>query len=179
MSKPEHADVLVIGAGASGAIQSLVLAQAGLSVVCLDQGGWTAPDQYPHYSEDFQYQRENRWNPEPVIRRGYGDYPIEGEQSRVLMWNGVGGGTNIFTALWPRLRPSDFRKGVEHGLAPDWPITYEDLAPFYEEADRLIGISGLTGDPGMPPREPYPLGPLPLRASGRIIRLRASGIITF
>ena len=169
MSKPEHADALVIGAGASGAIQSLVLAQAGLSVVCLDQGGWTEPGQHPHHSQDFQYQRENGWNPNPVIRKRSDDYPVEGEQSHALMWNGVGGGTNIFTALWPRLRPSDFRKGIEHGLAPDWPITYEDLAPFYDEADRLIGISGLSGDPGMPPREPYPLGPLPLRASGRII----------
>ena len=54
------------------------------------------------------------------------------------MWNGVGGSTNVFAALWPRFRPSDFRKGVEHGLAPDWPISYEDLAPFYDEADRLV-----------------------------------------
>ena len=39
-----------------------------------------------------------------------------------------------------------------HGLAPDWPITYADLAPYYDEADRLVGVSGLAGDPGMPPR---------------------------
>jgi 2-methyl-1,2-propanediol dehydrogenase len=169
MSKPDHADVLVIGAGASGAICSLVLAEAGLRVVCLDQGGWTEPTDHPHYSEDFQYQRENRWNPEATARRAPADYPVEGDQSHALMWNGVGGSTNVFAALWPRFRPSDFRKGVEHGLAPDWPITYEDLAPFYDEADRLIGVSGLTGDLGMPPRDPYPLGPLPMRASGRAI----------
>jgi choline dehydrogenase-like flavoprotein len=169
MSKPDHADVLVIGAGASGVINSLVLAQAGLRVVCLDQGGWTEPAQHPHYSRDFQYQRQNRWNPEPEVRRGPDDYPVEGGQSHALMWNGIGGSTNIYAALWPRFRPSDFRKGVEHGLAPDWPITYEDLAPYYDEADRLIGVSGLTGDRGMPARAPYPLGPLPMRASGRVI----------
>ena len=50
------------------------------------------------------------------------------------MWNGVGGSTNVYGAIWPRYRPSDFRKGTEHGLQPDWPITYEDLAPFYERA---------------------------------------------
>jgi 2-methyl-1,2-propanediol dehydrogenase len=169
MSEPEHADVLVIGAGASGAIHSLVLAAAGLKTVCLDQGGWTDPAHHPHYSRDFQYQRQNRWSPEPTVRRGPDDYPVEGGQSHALMWNGVGGSTNVYAALWPRFRPSDFRKGVEHGLAPDWPITYEDLAPFYDEADRLIGVSGLTGDLGMPPRAPYPLGPLPMRASGRAI----------
>ncbi len=169
MRKPDPVDVLVIGAGASGAINSLVLAQAGLRVVCLDQGGWTEPAQHPHYSDDFQYQRQNRWSPEPSVRRGPDDYPVEGNQSHALMWNGVGGSTNVFAALWPRFRPSDFRKGREHGLAPDWPITYEDLAPFYDEADRLVGVSGLTGDAGLPPRAPYPLGPLPTRASGRAI----------
>ena len=48
MRKPDPVDVLVIGAGASGAVSSLVLAQAGLRVVCLDQGGWTEPAQHPH-----------------------------------------------------------------------------------------------------------------------------------
>ncbi len=75
------------------------------------------------------------------------------------MWNGVGVSTNVYAALWPRLRPSDFRKGVEHGLAPDWPITYAELAPFYDDADRLVGVSGLAGDPGMPPRLPQPMPP--------------------
>ena len=142
MSKHDHADVLIIGAGASGALTSLTLAQRGLKVVCLDQGGWTLPADHPHYARDFQWQRQNRWNPEPSVRRGASDYPIEGQQSHALMWNAIGGSTNIFGALWPRLRPSDFRKGVEHGLAPDWPITYEDLAPFYDESVRLIGVAG-------------------------------------
>ncbi len=173
MSKPDHApdhvDVLVIGAGASGVINSLVLAKAGCRVVCLDQGGWTEPARHPHFGADFVYRRQNDWNPEPAVRKGADDYPVEGGQSHALMWNGIGGSTNVYAALWPRFRPSDFRKGVEHGLAPDWPISYEDLAPFYDEADRLIGVSGLTGDPGMPPRAPYPCRPLPMRASGRTI----------
>lgn len=169
MSKPEPVDVLIIGAGASGAIHSLVLAQAGLRVVCLDQGGWTEPAQHPHYSDDFQYQRQNRWSPEPNVRRGTDDYPVEGGQSHALMWNGVGGSTNVYAALWPRLRPSDFRKGREHGLAPDWPISYAELAQFYDAADAMVGVSGLAGDPGMPPRGAYPCRPLPLRESGRAI----------
>lgn len=127
------------------------------------------PADHPHYARDFQWQRRNRWNPEPSVRRDPSDYPVEGEQSHALMWNAIGGSTNIFGALWPRLRPSDFRKGVEHGLAPDWPIAYEDLAPFYDESDLLVGVSGLTGDRAMPPRARYPLGPLAPGPSGRAI----------
>ena len=83
------------------------------------------------------------------------------------MWNGVGGSTNVYGAIWPRYRPSDFRKGDEHGLQPNWPIAYEDLAPFYEQADRLIGTSGLAGDPAMPPREQCPTGPLPFTKAAK------------
>jgi len=148
---------------------SLVLAERGLKVVCLDQGGWTMPADHPHYDRDFAWQRQERWNPEPNLRQAASDYPVEGGQSHALMWNGIGGSTNVFGALWPRYRPSDFRKGIEHGLAPNWPLTYEELAPFYDESDRLIGVSGLAGDLAMPPRPDYPCGPLPMRASGRTI----------
>ena len=69
----------------------------------------------------------------------------------------VGGSSNHFTANFWRFHEIDFNERSVLGEIPgtgfaDWPITYEDLAPFYEEADRLIGVSGLTGDPGMPPR---------------------------
>ena len=87
------------------------------------------------------------------------------------MWNGVGGSTNVYGAIWPRFRPSDFRKGDEHGLAPNWPISYEDLAPFYERADRLIGTSGLAGDLAMPPRAtraPQGLALHPRRGPARV-----------
>ena len=169
MSTPDYSEILVIGAGASGALISLVLAERGLKVVCLDQGGWTAPTEHPHYTQDFQWQCQKDWNPEPSERRAASDYPVQSTQSHALMWNGVGGSTNVFGALWPRFRPSDFRKGVEHGMAPDWPLTYEDLAPFYDASDRLVGVSGLAGDAAMPPKPAYPCGPLPARSSGRAI----------
>ena len=71
------------------------------------------------------------------------------------MWAGVGGSTTVYTASWPRFRPSDFRKGTEHGAAPDWPFTYEDLAPWYDLNDLLAGVSGVEGDPAIPPRGPF------------------------
>lgn len=168
-AKPAHADVLVIGAGATGGIASLVLAEAGLDVVCLEQGGWTAPEDHPHFSRDWEFQKLKRWNPNTNIRKGEDDYPVETNASNVLMWNAVGGSTNVYGALWPRYRPSDFRKGVEHGLAPDWPIAYEDLAEVYDRADRLVGVSGLAGNPAMPHQPDYPTPPLPLKKSSRAL----------
>ncbi len=164
-----HVDVLVIGAGATGGISSMVLGEAGLDVVCLEQGGWTAPEDHPHFSRDWEWQKQKRWNANTNIRRNENDYPVETNSSQVLMWNAVGGSTNIYGALWPRYRPSDFRKGVEHGLAPDWPITYEDIADYYDRADRLVGVSGLEGNPAMPAHGPYPTPPLPMRASSRAL----------
>jgi choline dehydrogenase-like flavoprotein len=163
------ADVLIIGAGATGSLAALVLARAGLDVVCLEQGGWVEAGDHPHYSADWGWQRKTNWNADVNKRRHPDDVPVRSDASQVLMWNGVGGSTNVYGAIWPRYRPSDFRKGDEHGLQPNWPITYEDLAPYYEQADRILGTSGLAGDPAMPPRPPSPTGPLPVTEAARAL----------
>ena len=146
----------------------MVLGEAGLRVVCLEQGGWIEPEDHPHYSPDWQWQRRTRWNADVNVRTGNADdFPVRSNSSQVLMWNGVGGSTNVYGALWPRYRPSDFRKGTEHGLAPDWPITYEDLAPYYDAPTGWSASAGLAGDPAMPPSDDYPTPPLPLQRGGR------------
>lgn len=154
-------DVLIVGAGATGSLAALVLARGGLDVVCLEQGSWVEAKDHPHLHADWTWQRKTNWNPDVNKRRHPDDYPVTSDSSQILMWNGVGGSTNVYGAIWPRYRPSDFRKGTEHGLQPDWPISYEDIAPYYETADRLVGVSALHGDPAMPPRPPSPTRPLP------------------
>ena len=166
-AREEPADVLIIGSGATGAIAAKVLGEAGLKVVCLEQGGWVESGDHPHYRADWQWQRRFNWSADVNVRTHPDDFPVRSNSSQVLMWNGVGGSTNVYGALWPRYRPSDFRKGTEHGLQPDWPISYEDVAPFYDRADRLIGVSGLAGDPAMPPQDDYPTPPLPMQAASR------------
>jgi 2-methyl-1,2-propanediol dehydrogenase len=168
--KQEPADVLVIGSGMGGAIASRVLAEAGLRVVCLEQGGWTQPEDHPHDDPDWEWQRLTAWSTAPNLRRRRDDYPVDTLDETTLMWNGVGGSTTVYTGTWPRFRPSDFRKGIEHGCQPDWPFTYEDLAPWYEENDRNCGVSGVPGDPAIPPRGPFQTGPLPLGSARAAIR---------
>ena len=62
----------------------------------------------------------------PNVRRRTQDYPIVTRDENTLMWNGVGGSSVVYTGAWPRYRPSDFRKGTEHGLAPDMPAAVVD-----------------------------------------------------
>ncbi|MGH1484429.1 MAG: GMC family oxidoreductase [Geminicoccales bacterium] len=164
----DRVDALVIGAGCAGAIASKVLAEAGIRVTCLEQGHWWQPSDYPHDQADWEWRRLTDWSTAVNVRKQPQDYPLDTSDEMTLMWSGVGGATTIYTATWPRFRPSDFRKGREHGLAPDWPIAYEDLAPHYEATDHLVGVSGIEGDPAMPPRGPFQTRPLPQTALGRM-----------
>ncbi len=169
MSAPDPVDVLIVGSGMAGAAIAARLSAGGVRVVCLEQGPWTLAAEHPHYSDEFEFALRRRWNRSPSGRHDPADYPVSSERVDVMLYNGVGGSTTHYNAHWPRLKPVDFRKGTEHGLAgsADWPISYEELAPYYEQNDVALGISGLAGDPSMPPRGPRQTPPLPFGPHGR------------
>jgi choline dehydrogenase-like flavoprotein len=162
-------DVLVIGAGASGAVATKRLVAEGFDVVCLEQGDW------PDYAlaraghSDYELTAARDWGWDPNERAAPADYPVDDSDSDItaLMWNGVGGGTVVYAAHWQRNMPSDFRVRTLDGVADDWPLTYEELEPYYVRVERDWGVSGLAGDPGFPPGEGPPMAPVPLGAMGR------------
>lgn len=166
---PSSADVLVIGAGASGSVAVMELAQQGFTVVCLEQGDWTPPEVFTGDRPEWELTKQRDWHPNPNVRANKADYPINTTESDVnpLMYNGVGGSTILYTGHWSRFLPSDFRVRTLDGVADDWPFTYADLAPYYDRMDRQMGTSGIDGDPAYPTREPYPLPPLPIGKLGR------------
>lgn len=172
-TSPDPVDVLVIGSGMAGAALSKRLSDHGLRVVCLEQGPWVLPEEHPHYSNEWEFALQREWNRNPNVRQAATDYPIlvDGERVAPMLMNVVGGSTTHYNAHFPRLQPVDFRKGTEHGIAgsADWPITYEDLAPYYEQSDRELGVSGIAGDPANPPRGPRQTRPLPFGEHGRRI----------
>ena len=86
-----------------------------------------------------------------------GDYPIDDTDSDItaLIWNGVGGGSVVYAAHWQRNLPSDFRVRSLDGVGDDWPLSYEDLEPYYVRVERDLGVSGLpTTRPSRPARVP-------------------------
>jgi choline dehydrogenase-like flavoprotein len=96
MARPRQpADVLIIGSGATGAIAARVLGTAGLDVVCLEQGGWVTAQDHPQLHADWQWQRRARWNADVNLRSNADDFAVRTDSSHVLMWNAVGGSTNV------------------------------------------------------------------------------------
>ncbi len=169
MASPAEADVLIVGAGASGAVVALRLAEAGVRVVCLEQGDWPDARTFRGGEVDWELTGLKQFAWDPNVRAAAADYPIDVSDSAIdpLMVNAVGGSTIGYAAQWPRMAPSDFRVRTLDGVADDWPLDYAELEPFYDRVDRDFGVSGLGGDPAYPPSAAPPLPPLPLGAMGR------------
>ena len=164
-------DVLAIGAGASGAAFSWSLAEAGIEVMCLDQGGWLDPADYPSTHDDWEVHRQTDFNSNPNVRGLPQDYPLNNDGTPIapLMYNAVGGSTIHWSAHFPRLHPSDFRVKSLDGVADDWLLTYGDLEPFFDLNDRMVGVAGLSGDTAYPPKPPRQTRPIPLGKVGETI----------
>jgi choline dehydrogenase-like flavoprotein len=167
----ETPDVLIVGAGASGGAVAWSLAEAGFRVVCLEQGDWVAPESLPHGRDDWEVHRFTDFNADPNVRQRPADYPVNAAASTFtpLMFNAVGGSTIHWSAHFPRYHPSDFRVRSLDGVGDDWPLTYEELEPFYDLSDRITGVSGLTGDPSQPPRSARGTPPVPIGLLGETI----------
>jgi choline dehydrogenase-like flavoprotein len=165
---PEDAvDVLIVGAGASGAAFAYSMADTRMRIVCLEQGDWMKQSDYPSNHMDWERRAAGPFSHSPNTRGRTTDYPIneEGSPIKVANFNGVGGGTILYAGHFPRFHPSDFRVKTLDGVGDDWPIDYETLAPYYDESDRVTGVSGLPGDPAYPAK-PSLMPPLPLGRSG-------------
>lgn len=167
-------DAVIVGSGAGGGMAAKILSEAGLSVAVLEAG--------PHFDPANPEQRTQlRW-PWESPRRGagstrafgdfdasYGGWEIEGEpytrapgtqfewfRSRML-----GGRTNHWGRISLRFGPKDFKRKDIDGLGDNWPIGYEDVKPYYDKVDKLVGVfgskEGLPNEPDgffLPPPKP-------------------------
>ena len=165
----ESTDVLIIGAGASGAAVAWSLAKAGIRVTCLEQGGWVDPADYPHSRLDWELHRQTDFAKDPNVRLRPEDYPLNNDETPItpLMFNAVGGSTIHWSGHFPRFHPSDFRVKTLDGVADDWPLSYAELEPFYEQNDAMVGVAGLHGDPANPARAPRATPPADLGPAGQ------------
>ena len=157
-------DVVIVGAGPSGAVSAHTLASNGFNVLCLEQGDWVNPSDYPGNKAEFELLLQKKWSWNPNTRGRPEDYPMNLDEADVvpIMFAGVGGSSLLYGAQWMRLLPSDFRVKTLDGICDDWPIDYADVAPFYDRVDSFLGVAGLGGDPAYPPQDyempPHPIG---------------------
>src|SRR4030081_712054 len=148
----DKVDVLIIGSAASGAAVACSLADTRMRILCLEQGDWVKPSDYPSNGRDWEARLFSDFAINPNRRARPTDYPINDANSpiKVVNFNGVGGSTIMYTAHFPRLHPSDFKVRTLDGVADDWPIDCATLEPFFAENDRMMGVSGLAGPPRLP-----------------------------
>jgi choline dehydrogenase-like flavoprotein len=183
-------DAIVVGAGAGGGIAACVLAEAGKSVLLLERGDWI----------DYRQEKRDHLRNHRVSQYGHNTGPdIEGNprvivdqdgSARVVKpyeggYNanaaGVGSGTVVYGGQAWRFHPLDFKMASTYGVPAgsslaDWPISYEDLAPYYERAEWEIGVAGGPPVQEMPARREYPLPPMPDTLRGKAIRAGATSL---
>lgn len=167
----ETVDVLIIGAGASGAAMAWSLAETKMQIVCLEQGVRMNPLLYPSAGKDWEARTAADFAVSPNVRKLPVDYPINEDNSpiKVANFNGVGGGTVLYAGHFPRFHPSDFQVKSLDGVADDWPVGYQQLSPYYAENERITGVAGMNGDPAYPSGNAPRLPPLPLGRAGKVL----------
>ena len=170
---PELYDVCIVGSGAGGGMAAHVLTAAGANCVMLEAGPmWDTRDDGFMFKWPYDSPRRGASTPEQQFGEfdaGLGGWTLEGEPYTVAAdqdfdWfrtRMLGGRTNHWGRISLRYGPDDFRRRSTDGLGDDWPIGYDDIAPYYDKIDRLIGIfgsaEGLPNDPDgifMDPPEP-------------------------
>jgi len=170
-------DFVIVGSGAAGGVVARELAQAGLTVVLMEQGPKFTPRTYTHDELRDWYLGAitNDVVKNPQTFRDDEGKKAQLQQFKPALWYGraVGGGSLHYTANFWRFHEIDFNErsvlGPVSGTGfADWPLTYADLEPYYTKVEWEIGVSGLAGvNPFDPPRsKPYPMPPLPVKSSG-------------
>ncbi len=168
-------DAIIVGSGAGGGMAAYTLAKSGAKVALLEAGGYYDPTE-PKYQTQLKWPWESPRRGASTKFRNFGDFDaawggwsLEGEPYtrkagtefdwfRVRM---MGGRTNHWGRISLRFGPDDFKAKSKDGLGEDWPISYDDIKPYYDKVDKLLGVfgskEGLYNEPDgdfLPPPKP-------------------------
>ncbi|SEL40980.1 Choline dehydrogenase [Colwellia chukchiensis] len=170
-------DICIVGSGAGASPVAYTLANAGAKVLVLEKGPWLTEKEF--YKDELAISLRDAYNPkledeQHVIEEEYetdsGESYWHGEatsESGWSFWNGnvVGGSSNFMSGYFHRLKPIDFRLKSEFGAIEganvvDWPLSYDELEPYYALVEQVVGVSGrVSAHPQQEPRStdfPYP-----------------------
>ena len=179
----EEVDFAIIGSGSAGGILAKELSTAGFSVVVLEQGPYRKASDFTHDELSVVFRSELHGGGNDVHGQTFRHYENETavqptQQAPIRYARGVGGSSVHFTANFWRLRPLDFKERSLLGPISgtnfaDWPITYEELEPYYTKVDWEIGVSGAPGPFDAPRSKPFPMPPMPIKSSGVLLERAA------
>ncbi len=170
---PKEYDVIIVGSGAGGGMATYMLSKAGLKVCLMEAGPMYNPQlhvtQLKNPWESKRRGASTKYRPFGDFDACYGGWNLEGEpytKAEGTQWDWwrarmLGGRTNHWGRISLRFGPKDFKRKSIDGLGDDWPIGYEDIKPYYDAIDKLIGVfgtnEGLENDPDgffLPPPKP-------------------------
>ncbi len=197
IAKQEPFDTVVVGSGAGGSFAAMALAEAGMSVLLLERGRRFDPSRdFPMSHPDWELRprafrdTESRAGDVSLLLEDGGpldpryarlrssalpgDAPNGSLQRGPFRYQrvfGLGGTTLHYEGEAHRFPEHAFHPASAYGFGTDWPLAYADLAPYYERAERILGVAGDPANPFKPPRGPFPSPPHRLSyASQRIAR---------
>lgn len=168
----ENYDVVIVGSGAGGGMAGYMLADAGLNVLMLEAGPFFDPAKDSHQLKwPWESPRRGAGSVRPFgdFDAAYGGWEIEGEpytmkdetEFRWFRSRMLGGRTNHWGRISLRFGPHDFKGKTYDGATDDWPISYDDVKPYYDRVDRMLGVygtvEGMENEPDglfLPPPKP-------------------------
>ena len=158
--KTIQGDIVIIGSGITAALMAAKLAESTTRSITVIEAGRASTPRPERFTARARYQaygespwRQDHLDDQNAYGTTWGFSPSMTVGGLAMHWGGVS----------PRYSPEDFRLKSLYGVGDDWPFTYEELDPFYQEAEERMGVAGEQGPPALDPRgKPYPLPPLPV-----------------
>ena len=182
----EAVDFVIVGSGSAGGIIAKELSTAGFKVVVLEQGPFLEAKDFTHDEFDVLINGGLTGGPPALDVQTFRNdenkvAEIPQQRKTALYYRGVGGASVHFTGNFWRLREIDFNErsvlgSIEGTNFADWPITYEELEPYYTRVDWEIGVSGAPGPFDSPRSRPFPMPPMPVKSSGVLLEKGAKAI---
>ncbi|MFK8015007.1 MAG: GMC family oxidoreductase [Gammaproteobacteria bacterium] len=172
----EEVDFVIVGSGAAGGVLAKELSTNGFSVVVLEQGEYRRSSDFNHDELDVMFNGGMaggfmRDHPQTFRPTPSDPATVPGMIPAAWYAHTVGGSSVHFSGNYWRFRPEDFKERSMLGEIAgtgfaDWPLTYEELEPYYTKVEWEIGVSGEPGPYDAPRSRPYPMPPLPVKSSG-------------